>query len=100
MTDDKAVMLLSLSAARGELRSVAREVIREELQPLLQKIRGSASKDGEVMTNADVMRYTGLSKSTLARYRRAEKLPYTRKGQRVYYKRSDVDAFFLGRQEQ
>ena len=44
------------------------------------------------LTNAEAMDYLGLSRPTLARYRAAGKLRYSKVGSSVYYRLTDVEA--------
>lgn len=44
------------------------------------------------VTNKEAMRLLGLSKPTLARYRAAGTLPYSKVGSSVYYRLEDVEA--------
>ena len=49
----------------------------------------------QLYSTADVAEILGVSASTLARWRRAgaPDLPYLRRGDRIYYRRSDVEEF-------
>ena len=44
------------------------------------------------LTSAEAQAYLGLSRATLARYRAAGALPYSRVGSAVYYRLEDVEA--------
>ena len=44
------------------------------------------------LTNAEAMEYLDLSRPTLARYRAAGKLRYSKVGSSVYYRLTDVEA--------
>jgi excisionase family DNA binding protein len=44
------------------------------------------------LTNAEAMDYLGLSRPTLARYRKSGTLPYAKVGGNVFYRLSDVEA--------
>lgn len=44
------------------------------------------------LTNAEAMVYLGLSRPTLARYRAAGSLPFSKVGSNVFYRLEDVEA--------
>ena len=44
------------------------------------------------LTNKEAMEYLGLSRPTLQRYRASGKLPYSKIGGNIFYRREDVDA--------
>ena len=45
------------------------------------------------LTNREARTYLGISTPTLQRYRAAGRVPYSKVGSRVYYRRDDLDAF-------
>lgn len=74
-----------------------RRVIRDELKSLptpTPDLRTSeAHRPGKSwLTNAEAMDFVGLSRMTLQRYRDAGKLPYSKIGSNVYYRRDDIVA--------
>lgn len=46
----------------------------------------------EWLTNEKAMEYLGCSRSTLARYRRDGRLRYSKVGNGVYYRRTDIES--------
>lgn len=53
-----------------------------------------ATKPGkDWLTNREARAYLGISTPTLQRYRASGRVPYSKVGSRVYYRRSDLDAF-------
>lgn len=44
------------------------------------------------LTNAEAMEYLGLSRPTLARYRKSGRLPFAKVGSNVFYRLADVEA--------
>ena len=73
-----------------------RTVIGEEIERRLAKALPSGQpgdKPGkDWLTNKEAMKYLGLSRPTLQRYRTSGKLPYAKIGSSVYYRRADVEA--------
>ena len=72
------------------------------LERMIRRAVQSASKDctqrprifkerKSWLTNAEALEYLGLSKATLSRFRSSGKLPYSKVGKSVYYRRSDLD---------
>ena len=47
--------------------------------------------DGEFLTNKAVMEYLDLSRPTLQRMRNDGRLPFSKIGRKVFYRRSDVE---------
>lgn len=43
------------------------------------------------LTNNEAMSYLGVSKSTIQRYRRSGKLPYSKIGGKLFYKTKDIE---------
>lgn len=79
---------------KSELQEAITDAVHVAVVDALAQF-GGAQKPTESkkwLTNDEVIQYLGLSVPTLARYRRDGKLPYSRVGGRVYYKRVDVDA--------
>lgn len=78
-------------------RSVLEEIVENALQRLLQRAeeeREEAVKGGRLgwVSNPEAMRLLGKTKGTLARWRKEEKIPYSKVGQSVYYKLADIEA--------
>lgn len=48
------------------------------------------------LTNAEAMEYLGLSRPTLARYRKSGRLPYSKVLANIYYRLADVEALLEG----
>lgn len=72
----------------------------EELHNLIQesvetalKSRSPASEQGSTtwLTNEEAMDYLDVSRSTLNRYRMDGKLPYSKIGQKVFYRLGDIE---------
>ena len=83
--------VLSSALARDLARlihPVVRDVIRAELPAPPPEDRPGK----EWLTNAEAMAYLGLSRPTLARYRKAGTLPFSKVGANVFYKLADVEA--------
>jgi excisionase family DNA binding protein len=73
----------------GLVESVIRKVLREELGRLNQ----SSSASEKLLTPEDACRLLHCSKPTLLSYRRKKYFPYYQAGNRVYYKRSEIESF-------
>lgn len=75
-----------------QIRALVHEAMEEFARLHFQRAEAPATSDDWV-TNKELIRVTGLSKSTLQRHRSSGRLPYHKVGQRVLYRRADVDAF-------
>ncbi|NBB84875.1 MAG: helix-turn-helix domain-containing protein [Bacteroidetes bacterium] len=72
-----------------------REIIREEAAAAVQLAKERTPAPAgrkEYLTNTEAQKYLDVSASTLARYRDAGKLSYSKMGRFVFYKRADVVA--------
>jgi len=67
------------------------EIYIDELKSLEEPSSATGSRP-EYLTNKEAADYLRCAPLTLWRYRRAGKLPYSRIGSKLLYKRSDLDA--------
>ena len=81
--------ILDSNAALDRFQRAAEKTLTEVVDRLTsaEKTTGKAW-----ITNKEAMDYLGLSRPTLARYRAAGKLPYSKVGSSVYYRLQDVEA--------
>lgn len=74
-----------------------RRVLAEELQAFFKsnELVSGASSPAEALkewlTDREAQAYTGMSKSTLARFRAAGKLRYSKTGNNLRYRKHDLD---------
>ena len=80
--------ILNSNAALDRFQRAAEKTLTEVVDRL-----SSAEKtaDKSWLTNAEAMEYLGLSRPTLARYRAAGTLPYSKVGSSIYYRLTDVE---------
>ena len=80
--------ILNSNAALDRFQRAAEKTLTEVVDRLTsaEKTTGKAW-----ITNKEAMEYLGLSRPTLARYRAAGKLPYSKVGSSVYYRLQDVE---------
>ena len=83
-------IVLTGPQAESVLRDVADDILREFAPRLRVDERDRPGKNW--LTNAEAATYLGVSKHTTKRYR-ASGLPYSRKGQNVYYLVDDLEAW-------
>lgn len=78
----------------AKLAALIQSSVRQEVSKLAPRFRPDERDrpSKSFLTNAETQEYLGLSKATLARYRADGTLPYSKVGQSVYYKLSDVEA--------
>lgn len=77
----------------AQLEDLAERSADRALKKLLDKdYFKTRPGDGKFMTNEAVMTYLGLSRPTLQRYRDSGRLPFSKIGRKVFYRRADVDA--------
>ena len=83
------IEILDSDAALERFQRAAERTLTEVVDRLTsaEKTTGKAW-----LTNAEAMAYLGLSRPTLARYRAAGKLPYSKVGSSIYYRLTDVEA--------
>ena len=73
-----------------------REFVRDALEAYSEKVLEASSIDDEAafekkwLTNEEAMEYLGLSRSTLHRWRKSGKIPYSKVGRNVYYRLEDI----------
>ena len=78
-------------------RTQSEKAIRDGTESILREIGPKFRLDerdrpGKAwLTNAECREYLGLSKPTLARYRAAGTLPYSKIGSSIYYRLSDLE---------
>lgn len=86
-----------------------RRTIREELERIHQKRPDRRTSDARAadaklgldwLSNEEAQRITGLSRATLARYRADGTLPYSKLGQNIFYRRSEIDRILAEREVQ
>jgi len=76
--------------SKSDLQDLIEASVREAINSSsdIQKKDGDRPKPW--MTNREAQAFYGLSKSTLQRYRNSGRLPFSKIGGRVYYRRSDM----------
>lgn len=80
------LIITSKSDLRDLINASVRDAINSNSDS--QKQKGDSPKPW--MTNREAQEFYGLSKSTLQRYRNCGKLPFSKIGGRVYYRRTDI----------
>lgn len=87
--------------SKHDLQALLDESVRGAVSAAIQKLQpGQPGSSKDWLTNEEAIDYLGLSRPTLQRYRNDGKLPYSRVGSRVYYRREDVEALLeAGMQE-
>ena len=71
--------------------------LRKEIALLRAEIKAPNKK--EILYPIDVEKEYGLKRTTQANYRSRGKLPYRKQGGKVFYKRSELEAFILENSE-
>ena len=62
------------------------------LVDVVDRLRSAEKTTGKAwLTNREAQEYLGLSRPTLARYRAAGTLPYSKVGSSIYYRLTDVE---------
>jgi len=86
--------ILATTAALDRFQRAAERTLTDVVDRLTsaEKTTGKAW-----LTNAEAMEYLGLSRPTLARYRAAGTLPYSKLGSSIYYKLESVEALLESR---
>ena len=79
--------LVSLEDARRAFAQEARAILGE--RPKKQASPAPASR--QYITSGEVQELLGISKATLARWRKNGTLPYSKIGAKVFYNRIDLD---------
>ncbi|MAQ94830.1 MAG: hypothetical protein CMM84_15040 [Rhodothermaceae bacterium] len=82
---------LSKAIARDFARLVE-PIVRDAVRAALPATPAANHPGKGWLTNAEAMEYLGLSRPTLARYRKDGKLPYAKVGSSVFYQLADVEA--------
>ncbi len=91
-SDSRDIMSIILTT-NDDLRAL----IESSITTVLEKTRVTAnvvSPPPEWVSNRDALDLTGLSRSSLARYRKNGQLPYSKVGNNVFYRRADLLALF------
>lgn len=88
------IEILESNTALDRFQRAAEKALTEVVDRLqsAEKLGGKAW-----LTNAEAMEYLGLSRPTLARYRAAGTLPYSKLGSSIYYKLESVEALLESR---
>ncbi len=88
---NKATEMELIITSKSDLRDLIDASVKDAINSSsdIQKKDGVRPKPW--MTNREAQAFYGLSKSTLQRYRNSGKLPFSKIGGRVYYKRSDIE---------
>lgn len=75
------------------IESVAEQFRRltDKVEEVCDVYRGKGAK--EYLDNQDVCLRLNISKRTLQNYRNTGKLPFTRIGQKIYYRTRDIEKF-------
>ena len=92
-------MLALNQAIAADLRRILRPEIRDAVKEALPSVSiADRDRPGKNwLTNREVQDYLGLSKPTLARYRAAGTLPYSKLGSSIYYRLGDIEALLASR---
>lgn len=81
--------ILDSHAALDRFQRAAERTLTE----IVERLTSAEKTQGKAwLTNAEAMKYLGLSRPTLARYRAAGTLPYSKIRSNIYYRVSDVEA--------
>jgi excisionase family DNA binding protein len=91
MEAPNALVLIPEARLRALLEEAGEKVARRVLKGATDAAAATRPDKGW-LTNSEACKYLGLSKPTLARYRASGKLPYSKVGSSVYYRRGDVEA--------
>ena len=82
---------LSKALAR-DLADLVEPMIERAVRAALPKASPDDRPGKDWLTNAEAMEYLGLSRPTLARYRKSGKLRFSKVGSNVFYRLSDIEA--------
>ena len=83
------VLVLTGSQSKKALREATENILREIGPRFRIDERDRPGKSW--LTQPEAQEYLGLSKATLARYRAAGTLPYSKLGSSIYYRLADVE---------
>ena len=73
-------------ASRSELSGLIQDSVSRGLAEIIAQ---QSEKDW--LTNKEAQEYLGLSRPTLQRYRSSGKLPFSKVGGNIYYRREDIE---------
>lgn len=76
--------------SKEDLQRLLDEALDETIPRLLKELKFPAERSKEWLSNREAMDWLDLSKSSLQRYRSSGKLPYSKLGGNVYYRREDL----------
>jgi excisionase family DNA binding protein len=77
--------------SKNRLKATIEEAVERAVAAALERSRSSRTPGGkDWLTNEEAMAYLGLSRPTLARYRKAGTLPFSKVGSSVFYRQEDV----------
>jgi len=76
--------------SKSDLRDLIEASVRDAIISSTEVQEKGGDRPKPWMTNREAQVFYGLSKSTLQRYRNSGRLPYSKIGGRVYYRRSDI----------
>ena len=83
------IELLESNAALDRFQRAAEKTLTE----VVDRLTSSEKTQGKAwLTNAETIEYLGLSRPTLARYRAAGTLPYSKIKSSIYYRLTDIEA--------
>lgn len=85
MKNSVIVTELSPEDLQVMLEKTIRKVLGEQSQPNKSRV------EAQLMSDEDLEKLMGVSKTTLYLWRRDGKLPYQRMGKRIFYKVTDVE---------
>ena len=80
-----------LIVAENRIRAIVEQSVQIAVQKALDTHLADLQMRRKWLSNAEAMRELGLSRSTLARWRKSGRLPYSKSGSLVFYRRSDVE---------
>ena len=79
-------------ATEGQLREFIDQSVRKAVADAFETRTADLEMRREWLSNREVMAEFGWSRSTLARMRKSGKLPYSKGGSLIHYRRADVEA--------
>ena len=74
-------------ASSSELSRLIQESVSRGLAEVIPEEKSA----GDWLSNKEAQQYLGLSRPTLQRYRSSGKLPFSKVGGNIYYRRADIE---------
>ena len=86
----RAIEMELIITSKSDLRDLIGASVRDAINSNSETRNQEGDGPKPWMTNREAQAFYGLSKSTLQRFRNSGKLPFSKIGGRVYYRRSDM----------